>query len=357
MEEDTQKNRKRTKLFQTIVIRANTLLSRWSASSNASANVLNEVESTLSEVIRETENAAMHIGASFQSIMQKTRRQTMLATGLIKKPADGDEDSKGGLGLQDYVGLYEKRLAEVNAQLSHLSKLADDMIGHQRKVKAETALLDTVIDEMHAMASSISRISLNASVAAVKQEIDSAAFVDVADRVRAIAEQSHALEHRARRGLESIRHEVAEAVKSTTTAGDYAKSTSEASAQEAGRLSGEILAKGSEIETTLGTINDLGREINREIEAIIIAMQFQDITQQKLERARGANLESVRESLDSLSHETLALMQRDLYRAILAYSQSSIHPHDIPAGNVPPPPAPAPAASAPEKPRANAELF
>ncbi|HST02275.1 MAG TPA: hypothetical protein VLJ84_11515, partial [Usitatibacter sp.] len=67
-------------------------------------------------------------------------------------------------------------------------------------------------------------------------------------------------------------------------------------------------------------------EIQKDINQIIVAMQFQDITRQKLERVHKPALVSAAESLALLSHETKALLQRDLYRAVRAYSESALRP-------------------------------
>jgi hypothetical protein len=55
-------------------------------------------------------------------------------------------------------------------------------------------------------------------------------------------------------------------------------------------------------------------------------MQFQDITRQKLERVHKPALSAAADSLSLLSHETQALVQRDLYRAVRAYAQSALKP-------------------------------
>ena len=67
-------------------------------------------------------------------------------------------------------------------------------------------------------------------------------------------------------------------------------------------------------------------EIQKDINQIIIAMQFQDITRQKLERVHKPTLGAAAESLSLLSHETQALMRRDLYKAVRAYSESALRP-------------------------------
>jgi hypothetical protein len=67
-------------------------------------------------------------------------------------------------------------------------------------------------------------------------------------------------------------------------------------------------------------------EIQKDINQIIIAMQFQDITRQKLERLHKPTLGAATAALSLLSHETQALLQRDLYRAVRAYSESALKP-------------------------------
>ncbi len=368
MEEDAnQKLRKRTKLFQRIVIHANTLLSRWSSSTNSSENMLAQVETTVGEVIRETESAAMQVGESFQSIMKMTRRQTELATGLLKKQDGSSADKTSILGLQDYVKLYDDRLAVVNQQLSHVSTLAEEMAKHQKLVRTDTDQLEQVLDEMHAMSTRISSISLNASVAATKQEFDFKSFIEMIDQVRSISGQSHELTRRARTSVDSIRTVINRAAKQTVDAELFTREASARSSKETKKLNTGILEKGRDVEKALLNINDLGRKINTEIQAIIVAMQFQDITQQKLERVRGSDIGSVRQSLAGLSHETMALMQRDVYRAILSYSQSSIKPMESEKSSDDVHDAKAEIDSGksidllveptPEKPRANVELF
>jgi hypothetical protein len=77
---------------------------------------------------------------------------------------------------------------------------------------------------------------------------------------------------------------------------------------------------------TLKRVNDLSMEIQKDINQIIVSMQFQDITRQKLERLHKPALGAAAESLSLLSHETQALLQRDLYRAVRAYAESAMKP-------------------------------
>ena len=55
---------------------------------------------------------------------------------------------------------------------------------------------------------------------------------------------------------------------------------------------------------------------------------------QKLERLHKPTLGAATESLSALSHETQALLHRDIYRAVKAYAQSAIRPRTSGTGGV-----------------------
>ena len=326
-DEDSNKYQKRTKLFQTFMIGANTMLRRWSTLSHSSADELNQVDLAVEDVIKETETAVVKISDSFRTIMKKTRRQTELATGLLRHQAQpGAGGVEASLGLQDFIRMYEARLQTVTLQLERYSTLAEEMVTHQKRVREEAGAMDEVLDELRTMSARISKISLDASVAATNKDFDQTTFIAMTDRVRAISEQSHDLTRRARCGLDSIRTEVGTATKGIAKAAELSRASADNAAIEIEKLNVGMLDKEREIGTILRDINLLGGEIQFDIHQIIVAMQFQDLTQQKLEKVRAANLSTVRNSLAGMSHETRALMQRDLYRAIVSYSESSIRP-------------------------------
>lgn len=338
MDDETgaDKYRKRTKLFQQIVVGVNTLLQRWAQTSHSSTDTLHKIDLAVDEVIQDTESSVIELGARFRAVTQKTRRQTELAMALLRQSeASGAAAADKALGLPDYIRLYDAKLKDVTLQLGLYSVVADEMAVHQKKVREEAGVMDEILDELRSMSAKISKISLDSSVAATRQEFDKDTFISMTDRVRNISEQSHDLTRRAHHGLDSIRQEINAVAKRTQQAATSAREASERAASDVEHLNARMLQKSAEIEATLHNINALGGEIQRDINQIIVAMQFQDITQQKLEKVKGANLLPIQQSLSVLSHETRAWMQRDLYRAILAYSESSIKPGSA-ASSVPP---------------------
>lgn len=254
---DANKYRKRIRLFQYVVIGVNTLLRRWATESADAVGKLRASDAVIDEVVKETATAVVQIGGGFRTILDKTHRQTSLATGLLKsheRPASASSTDAGksreAPGLQDFVKLYEAQLQRVAAELERYSVLAEEMVAHQKQVRIDASAMDDTLDELHNMSARIARISLDASIAATNQEFDSKTFIEMTDRVRAISEQSHDLTRRARKGLESIREEVTLATKHTMSAAISARGAANIAALEIQKLNSGMLEMGNEIEST-----------------------------------------------------------------------------------------------------------
>jgi len=77
-----------------------------------------------------------------------------------------------------------------------------------------------------------------------------------------------------------------------------------------GQLSTGMLDKNRQVAEILDRINAVGLEIERDINQVIISMQFQDITRQKLQRLKDPVVKDVLDALNSLSAETHLAHQR-----------------------------------------------
>ena len=71
-----------------------------------------------------------------------------------------------------------------------------------------------------------------------------------------------------------------------------------------------MLFNGQEVAETLSQIGALGNEIQKDINDIVVALQFQDITQQKLQRLKNPLLTDLLASLRTLFDETRVLSNK-----------------------------------------------
>jgi methyl-accepting chemotaxis protein len=314
--------RKRTRLFQQVVVGLDTMLERWDTASQANRKKLEVLTESVEEVVKLTESAVNEISKNFRIVVAKANEQTEAAMSLLQ----GEGNRTGILSLPDFIKAYDSQLVNVTSHMTSFSEAADEMANHQKRVSEHAKVMEETIDGLRVMASQISRIALDSSVAMTSQTLNPRDFVEMTDRIRAISEKAHELTRKTRQGLDGIGDEVRTGNKRTTQVAEAARRAVEVATTEIATLNAATIEQTKQIESTLNRINDLSVEIQKDINQIIVAMQFQDITRQKLERLHKPTLGAAAESLSLLSHETRALLQRDLYRAVKAYSQSALQP-------------------------------
>ncbi len=299
-----------------------TMLERWDAASQVNRAKLEEVHDSVEEVIALTESAVSEISKSFRVVVAKAKEQTEAAMSLLQ----GEGQKTGVLSLPEFIKAYDTQLVNVTSHMTSFSRAADDLASHQKRVSEHAQVMEVTIDGLRNMASQISRIALDSSVAMTSQTLQPRDFVEMTDRIRAISGEAHDLTRKTRAGLDSIGDEVRQGNKKTAQVAEAARRAVEVARKEIDTLNSATIEQTKQIEITLQRINELSVEIQKDINRIIVAMQFQDITRQKLEQLHKPNLGAAAESLGLLSHETQALLQRDLYRAVRAYSESALKP-------------------------------
>lgn len=314
--------RKRTRLFQQVVVGLDTMLERWDAASQHNRKRLETVTDSVEEVIKLTESAVTEISKNFRVVVNKANEQTEAAMSLLQS-----EGQKGGiLSLPDFIKAYDSQLVNVTGHMTSFSAAADEMASHQKRITEHARVMEETIDGLRNMASQISRIALDGSVAMTSHTLNPRDFVEMTDRIRAISAEAHDLTRKTRQGLDAIGDEVRTGNKRTTQVAEAARRAVEVARTEITTLNAATIEQTRQMEGTIKRINDLSVEIQKDINHIIVAMQFQDITRQKLERLHKPTLGAATESLSALSHETQALLNRDLYRAVKAYAQSAVKP-------------------------------
>jgi hypothetical protein len=111
--DDPAKWKKRTRLFQQVVVGLDTMLERWDVASQVNREKLAEVSTSVEEVIKMTEVAVTDISASFRVIVSKAHEQTEAATSLLK--------GEGGAGILSLPGVV--------AALSHARRTSPTLRG------------------------------------------------------------------------------------------------------------------------------------------------------------------------------------------------------------------------------------
>jgi hypothetical protein len=310
-------------------------LNRWGGASKSSSTKTADARQGMGEVISQTEQAVLALTMSFRGITSKTRQQMETAMSLLKRSASELSVSEGAwLSLPDYIRAYETQLHEVIDSMIKFSTASDDMLAHQGKIREQSVVIDELLDEMRSMAIRIGRLALDSSVAAGESGRNREMLVKLTDSIRETSDQARDMTRSVRESLERIRDELVATYKIINKAGAIAKESARRAKADVSQLNVTMIEKTKEVEVSLARINTLGQDIQQDVNNAIVAMQFQDITQQKLEYMRGNVLSDVMQNLDVLSTETQEMMKRDLFRAIRSEADRAA-PAAIPAAQAP----------------------
>jgi methyl-accepting chemotaxis protein len=134
--------------------------------------------------------------------------------------------------------------------------------------------------------------------------------VSASDQIRTLSLESKAFTRDIRRTLEQVRSTHQQTHAAVRQAVQQAREAAGAAENEASKLGREMLFNGQEVAETLSQIGALGNEIQKDINDIVIALQYQDITQQKLQHLKAPLLTDLMSSLRVIFDETRVLSNK-----------------------------------------------
>ena len=289
-------------------LHAQELLARWASMTHESKQQLDEVDQHVTEVMTHAESAVVEIGKRFVEVTRKTRKQVELAVGLLSRTGgeaaeeDGRPDS-----LTDYINASDALLKDLGKQLSGLGEQLAALSARQEAVREDSKRIDGALDQLAGLASQIRVLALDSSR---RGSSDNRAFVEMTDRVRDLSLTADESSRAIRRTLEDIKAQAGSTDNAIRALAMQARDAGRKSNEQVTQLTGATLGKMQEVHAALGEIGDLGERIQGDINQIIIELQFQDITQQKLQRLKAPMLAELANSWISMFEETRAFNQK-----------------------------------------------
>jgi hypothetical protein len=288
---------------------AQQLLARWSSMTRDSKLQLEEVDQHVTEVMTHAESAVVEIGRRFIEVTRKTRKQVELAVGLLSRT--GVEDGAGGGktpdSLTDYIHASDALLKNLGEQLLALGEQLATLAARQEAVREDSKRIDGALDQLAALASQIRVLALDSGR---RGNADNRAFVEMTDRVRDLSLTADESSRAIRRTLEDIKAQAGSTDQAIRSLAKQARDAGRKSNQEVAELTGATLRKTEDVHTALGEIGALGERIQDDINKIIIELQFQDITQQKLQRLKEPMLTELSSAWLSMFEETRAFNRK-----------------------------------------------
>ena len=279
------------------------LLARWTTTSRDSSAQLEEVEQHVTDVMAHAESSVIEIGKRFIEVTRKTRQQVELAVALLSRTGSEDAatDDKAPESLTDYINASDALLKHMSAQLIVLGEQLSTLATKQEAVRENSKRIDGALDQLSGLASQIRVLALDSST---RGGTENRSFVEMTDRVRSFSLSADESSRAIRKILEDIKDHSATTDTAIRALAKQANDAGRQSNEQVAELTAATLQKTHEVHQTLGEIGNLGERIQEDINQIVIALQFQDITQQKLQRLKAPIISELASSWLSVYEET-----------------------------------------------------
>jgi len=286
---------------------AQQLLNRWASVTRESKLQLEEVDQHVTEVMSHAESAVVEIGKRFVEVTRKTRQQVELAVALLaSKEAEGG-GSDAPESLTDYIHACDALLKSLGEQLLGVGEQLASLAARQEQVREESKRIDGALDQLTELSSQIRVLALDSGR---RGNADNRAFVEMTDRVRALSLTADDSSRAIRKTLEGIKEQARATDDVIRVLAQQSRDSGRRANDQINQLTGATLKKSAEVDAALGEIGTLGERIQADINQIIIELQFQDITQQKLQRLKAPMLTELASSWLAMFEETRAFNRK-----------------------------------------------
>jgi methyl-accepting chemotaxis protein len=253
----------------------------------------------LQEVTQETESAAMEIGGRFMNIAERARNQSSGASDAFVT-LGGDE----GNNSETLLELSKKALSDVIESLHKAATFTSQTLANLQVVIQATRNANKMVDEIGSIATQTNLLALNAAIEAARAGEHGRGFAIVADEVRMLSDRSHNAAGEIRKIVTNI-EEVTKQIhtkteQSVTETNDISHHATVIVDATMEKIDGTI----SDVRLKLDGLKSEAQALAKDISSIVISMQFQDITRQRIEHVIEPLL-ALKSELENIVQNTL----------------------------------------------------
>jgi len=230
----------------------------------------------LQEVIQQTEQASLDMGEKFMGVVSRVRRQSETASDAL-----GDFGATGG--ESSLVNVTRKTFGSVMTSLDTVTRVSEETQRDISVISRNANSIKQSVEEIEYIAEQTNLLALNAAIEAARAGESGRGFSVVADEVRKLSDRSNQAAEKIKHLINSVAEDMSSIHRKTA---QHAQESSTRSI-DAGNAVEEALKKIDAIMTgAKERFDGLRMETDalaKDISSIIVSMQFQDITRQRIE--------------------------------------------------------------------------
>ena len=236
----------------------------------------------MKSVIQETEEASAGLIQRFQKISQRAREQAFEAETLLNM-GEGSNPSEDDLSVEGILHETKKTMDMFVNQVTSTSAVTITTVNVMEKAVASTSRISSVVEEVEFIADQTRLLALNAAIEAARAGEHGRGFAVVADEVTKLANRSGQAAEQIRSLATAVKDTTESAMQELTGLAGIDLSETLGAQQRVMEMTEVMVAKNEALKENMAQNSTRAQELGNDIAQIVMSMQFQDITRQKLE--------------------------------------------------------------------------
>jgi methyl-accepting chemotaxis protein len=238
-------------------------------------NVIPVLNEQLKAVITQTDEAANGLIGAFIRINQQAKKQMQSVQELF-----GNLSEQSGMNALTET---QKELQEIQKNFTTMTSFFDRSIGMISDVVNQLSRVDEFALKIKKISQVTNILALNASIEAAHTGDEGSGFKVIATEINALSRESNSsikeiaeITEKLTSNVNSIKHELESVNRDTISIGDRTEKLFGMAMEQIG----ETLHNATE---KMSTIANNAEVLNKEISKVVVSIQFQDITRQRIE--------------------------------------------------------------------------
>jgi hypothetical protein len=262
------------------------LLKAWADYGYEAASALTQSQTEIREAIKMSTSSAMEVGHCVQQVQSNHDAQILLARQLLESTESGPDQNRT---LADLAGLAAEALDHQSKQMALTAENAFYLVERQQMASLIALRVDDLLADADKAARELAMAALGSDDGAVDANGQSIPKIDPLGFSKTYRNTIREL----RTGLDAIRQSLAQATNDLQNNVNQLKGAANLGRAEVDSVARSIQSKLAETQQTMKQLTSLSVDTDNHIRNAVVAMQYHDITTQKLAAVEANKLQSL----------------------------------------------------------------
>jgi methyl-accepting chemotaxis protein len=262
------------------------LLKAWADYGYEAASALTQSQTEIREAIKMSTSSAMEVGHCVQQVQSNHDAQVLLARQLLESTESGPDQNRT---LADLAALAAEALDHQSKQMALTAENAFYLVERQQMASLIALRVDDLLADADKAARELAMAALGSDDGAVDANGQSIPKIDPLAFSKTYRNTIREL----RTGLDAIRQSLAQATNDLQNNVNQLKGAANLGRAEVDSVARSIQSKLAETQQTMKQLTGLSVDTDNHIRNAVVAMQYHDITTQKLAAVEANKLQSL----------------------------------------------------------------